>query len=73
MLSIFQSLNAGMTENLTYSHGNLETPFFWNRWKTLPGVEVQLASDGEVLAKACNLKGYFKDPERTLNDLQGSF
>ena len=65
----------GMTENLTYSHGNLEAPlFFGTVGKAYPGVEVQIASDGEILIKSpCNLKGYFKDPERTLNDLQGSF
>ncbi|MBG09137.1 MAG: hypothetical protein CME68_10290 [Halobacteriovoraceae bacterium] len=65
----------GMTENLTYSHGNLEAPeYFGTVGKPYPHVEVQLASDGEILVKSpCNFKGYFKDPERTLNDLQGSF
>ena len=65
----------GMTENLTYSHGNLESPkYFGTVGKPYPEVEVQLASDGEILVKSpCNFKGYFKDPERTLKDLQGSF
>jgi len=65
----------GMTENLTYSHGNLESPnYFGTVGKPYPEVEVQLASDGEILVKSpCNFKGYYKDPERTLNELQGSF
>ena len=64
-----------MTENLTYSHGNLESPnYFGTVGKPYPEVEVQLASDGEILVKSpCNFKGYYKDPERTLNELQGSF
>ena len=65
----------GMTENLTYSHGNLEAPqFFGSVGKPYPDVEVKFSEDGEILVKSpCNLKGYYKDPERTLNELQGSF
>ena len=65
----------GMTENLTYSHGNLEAPnYFGTVGKPYPDVEVQIASDGEILVKSpCNFKGYFKDPERTLSELQGNF
>jgi len=65
----------GMTENLSYSHGNFEAPeFFGSVGKAYPNVEVKLGQEGEILINSpCNLKGYYKDPEQTLEKLQGSF
>jgi long-chain acyl-CoA synthetase len=45
------------------------------RWgfvgEPLPGVEVKIAEDGEILAKGANVfKGYFKDPELTAQTIK---
>lgn len=57
----------GMTETSAPATLNLPNSFkFGTVGKPLPGVEIKIAEDGEVLIKAGNVfRGYFKNPEAT--------
>ncbi len=57
----------GMTENTSFTNVNR---YDHNKFGTVgpvgPGIEMKLASDGEVLYRGANvMKGYFKNPEST--------
>lgn len=42
--------------------------------KVIEGVEVKIAEDGEILAKGPNImQGYYKDPEKTAQVLEGGY
>lgn len=57
----------GMSENLAYSHMNKPgRSRIGYVGEALPGVEVRISSDGEVLVKSpATMMGYYKDEERT--------
>jgi long-chain acyl-CoA synthetase len=62
----------GMTETATAATGNRPDDFrFGSVGKPLPGVEVKIADDGEVLIKGPNIfKGYYKNDEATQEALE---
>ena len=57
----------GMTEDCVYSHFcGPKTHRFGTVGKTLPGVQVRIADDGEIRLKSeGNMKGYYKEPQMT--------
>jgi long-chain acyl-CoA synthetase len=56
----------GLTEGGVVSLNPIDAPRPGSIGKPLPGVEVRLADDGELLVKsACVFSGYFNDPEAT--------
>ncbi|GIV39899.1 MAG: AMP-dependent synthetase [Thermonema sp.] len=59
----------GMTETspvITATSPNKEDVCIGTVGKVIPGVEVKIAEDGEILVKGPNvMKGYYKDPEKT--------
>lgn len=57
----------GMTEDCVYSHFcGPKANKFGTVGKTLPGVHVKIADDGEIRVKGeGNMKGYFKEPQMT--------
>ena len=56
----------GLTEGGVVSLNPIEHPKPGSIGKPLPGVEVRLGDDGELLVKSpCLFSGYFKDPEST--------
>jgi long-chain acyl-CoA synthetase len=56
----------GLTEGGVVSLNPIDNPRFGSIGKPLPGVEVRLAEDGELLVKSPALfSGYYKDPETT--------
>jgi long-chain acyl-CoA synthetase len=63
----------GLTECTTAATVNRPTRFrFGTVGPTMPGVEVRIAEDGEVLIKTDTIfRGYFKDEEATREVLQG--
>ena len=65
----------GMTETSTAATGNsLEDFRFGSVGKPLPGQEVRIADDGEVLLRGPNiLKGYYKNEEATRETLEGGW
>jgi long-chain acyl-CoA synthetase len=62
----------GMTETSTVATVNtLEAHRFGSIGKPLPGVEVKIAEDGEILLKGPNMMhGYFKNDEATTETLE---
>lgn len=56
-----------MTENCAISHANKKPHFkLGTQGKPLPGVEMSLSEEGEILIKVpCNMLGYYKEPELT--------
>ena len=65
----------GMTETATAAIVNsLEEFRFGSIGKPLPGVEVRLAEDGEILLRGSNIfKGYFKNERATEEALEGGW
>ena len=65
----------GMTETATSATVNRSNDFrFGSVGKPLPGVEVKIADDGEVLVKGPNIfQGYYKNDEATHEALEGSW
>jgi len=65
----------GMTETATTATVNRSDDFrFGSVGKALPGVEVRIAGDGEVLVKGPNIfKGYYKNDEATDEALEGEW
>ena len=61
----------GMTETSTIATCNVPDDFrFGSVGKPIPGVEVKIADDGEVLLKGANMfKGYYKNEEATQETL----
>lgn len=61
-----------MTENCAISHANKKPQFkLGTQGKPMPGVEMRLADDGEILIKVpCNMQGYYKEPEMTAATLE---
>jgi long-chain acyl-CoA synthetase len=56
----------GMTESSGIITGEYERPRPGSVGRPIPGVELRLGDDGEVLARGGNVfQGYLKDPERT--------
>ncbi len=56
----------GLTEGGIVSFNPTELPKFGSIGKALPGVQVKLAQDGELLVKSgANFTGYFNDPVAT--------
>ncbi len=57
----------GMTEDCVYSHFcGPKAHKFGTVGKTLPGVQVKIADDGEIRLKSeGNMKGYYKEPQMT--------
>lgn len=57
----------GMTENTSFTNVNrYDNNKFGTVGQVGPGVEMKIASDGEVLYRGANvMKGYFKNPEAT--------
>jgi long-chain acyl-CoA synthetase len=56
----------GLTEGGVVSLNPIEAPKPGSIGKTLRGVEVRLAEDGELMVKSpCVFQGYYKDPEST--------
>jgi long-chain acyl-CoA synthetase len=64
-ITIYQAY--GMTEDCVYSHFcGPKANKFGTVGKTLPGVQVKIADDGEIRLKSdANMKGYYKEPEMT--------
>lgn len=64
-ITIYQAY--GMTEDCVYSHFcGPKANKFGTVGKTLPGVKVKIAADGEIRLKSeANMKGYYKEPEMT--------
>jgi len=65
----------GMTETAAPASLNLPDSFkFGSVGKPLPGVEMRIADDGEILIRAGNVfTGYFKNPEETEEALEGGW
>ena len=65
----------GMTETATAATVNRSDDFrFGSVGKALPGVEIKIAEDGEVLIKGPNIfKGYYKNEEATDEALEGEW
>jgi long-chain acyl-CoA synthetase len=65
----------GMTETATVATVNRSDDFrFGSVGKPLPGVEVKIADDGEVLIKGPNIfKGYYKNEEASDEALEGEW
>ena len=65
----------GMTETATTATVNRSDDFrFGSVGKALPGVEVRIADDGEVLVKGPNIfKGYYKNDQATDEALEGEW
>ena len=64
----------GLTEGGVVSLNPLERPKPGSIGKPLPGVEVRLADDGELLVKGpCLFTGYLNDPETTAEVLAGGW
>ncbi len=61
----------GMTENTSFSNVNrIDNNKFGTVGPAGPGVEVEIAEDGEVLFRGENvMKGYFKNPEATAESI----
>jgi len=61
-----------MTENCAISHANKKPDFkLGTQGKTMPGVEMKLSEQGEILIKVpCNMIGYYKEPEMTAATLK---
>lgn len=56
----------GMTENLAYSHINLNEIKFGTVGKAWPGIEVRFTEEGEILTKHPGvMMGYYKEPVMT--------
>ena len=64
-INIYQAY--GMTEDCVYSHFcGPKAHRFGTVGKTLPGVQVKIANDGEIRLKSeANMKGYYKEPQMT--------
>jgi long-chain acyl-CoA synthetase len=62
----------GMTETSTVATCNVPDNFrFGSVGKALPGVEVKIAEDGEILLKGANIfQGYYKNDEATKETLE---
>ena len=62
----------GMTETSTVATVNtLESHRFGSVGKPLPGVEIKIAADGEILLRGANMmNGYFKNEEATRETLE---
>lgn len=61
----------GLTEGGVVSFNPIERPKFGSIGRPLPGVEIKLASDGELLLKSdANFTGYYQDPDSTAAVLQ---
>ena len=67
----------GLTETspvLTFTRFNYEENIYGTVGPVIPGVELKLESDGEILAKGPNIMmGYFKQPEMTAEVMTGSW
>ena len=65
----------GMTETATAAVVNTPQAFrFGSVGKPLPGVEVKIADDGEILLRGDNIfKGYYKNEEATQETLEGGW
>jgi long-chain acyl-CoA synthetase len=65
----------GMTETATAATVNTPEQFrFGSVGRPLPGVEVKIAEDGEVLLKGANIfQGYYKNEEATSETLEGGW
>jgi long-chain acyl-CoA synthetase len=65
----------GMTETSTVATVNTVEDFrFGSVGRALPGVEVRIADDGEVLLKGANIfQGYFKNEEASREALEGGW
>src|SRR2546421_4417410 len=65
----------GMTETSTVATVNTREDFrFGSVGRALPGVEVKIAEDGEVLLKGANIfQGYFKNEEASKEALEGGW
>lgn len=61
----------GLTEAGVLTINPIERPIFGSIGKPLPGIELKLAEDGELLARSTTLfTGYFKDPAATASVLK---
>jgi long-chain acyl-CoA synthetase len=64
----------GLTEGGIVILNPLDRPRPGSIGKPLPGVEIRLAPDGELLVRApCLFTGYFNDPKATLEVLRGGW
>ena len=67
----------GLTETspvLTFTRFNYVDNIYGTVGPVIPGVELKLESDGEILAKGPNIMmGYFKQPEMTAEVMSGSW
>lgn len=65
----------GLTENLAFSHFNRDkTVKFGSVGTPWPTVDAQISSDGEITIKSPSLmQGYFKEPEKTAEVIQGGY
>jgi len=65
----------GMTETSTVATVNSVEDFrFGSVGRALPGVEIKIAADGEVLLRGANIfQGYFKNEEATREALEGGW
>jgi long-subunit acyl-CoA synthetase (AMP-forming) len=72
VLDAFQALGTplvdgyGMSENTTLCAGDVYEPRRGSVGRAMPGVELRLADDGEILTRSpANFTGYLDDPEKT--------
>jgi long-chain acyl-CoA synthetase len=64
----------GLTEGGVATLNPLDAPRAGSIGKVLPGVEIRLAEDGELLIKSpCLFSGYYNDPDATALVLQNSW
>lgn len=65
----------GMTENCAISHVNKQPNFkIGTQGIPMPGAEIKYSAAGEILVKVpCVMKGYFREPELTVQTIQNGW